>query len=513
MVEGRTLWELMERRVDATPDDLMAVDEDMRTLTFAELWSEAELAAAGLHASGVRAGDVVTWCLPNWIETFVLAAALARLGVVQHPVVPGVGEHELERLAARSGAELLVVPSALEGRDVEEEATAIARRLGGARVLVTDRALPQGDPTTLPPLDDVDPVEPRPGWDPVRWLFHTSGSTGDPKVVRHTDASLLAAAKGLARQLGLIPQDRHALQRPAARVEGIVWLLASLQSGCATIVTGSLDLTAACEVLAREGVTLAGSSPRDHRAYVDHQRRELHPLFPDVRAFTGGGSPLPDGLADDVRALFDVPVLSSYGLTEAPFLTVPSPSDPFPDGTTSGPPVHGVEVRLVQLDGTIATGGAEGEIRIRAPQLMSGYADAALDEGTFDDDGFFRTGDLGRVDEHGRLTVTGRVDDIILRPTGAVSAGELEQLLLLDDRVAGAAVIGLPDADVGEQLCAVVQPRAATEALTAEDVLGHLRARGLSSDDLPQRVEIVEVLPRTPTGAVLKQALRDEFKG
>ncbi len=513
MVEGRTLWELMERRVDATPDDLMAVDEDMRTLTFAELWSEAELAAAGLRAAGVSEDDVVTWCLPNWIETFVLVAALARLGVVQNPVVPGVGEAELERLAARSRSTLLVVPATLDGRDVEDDVTAIARRLGGVRVLVTDRALPQGDPTTLPPLEEVDPVEPRPGWDPVRWLFHTAGGTGEPKLVRHTDASLLAAARGLIQRFGLIPQDRHALLRPAAHVDGVVWLLASLGSGCANILTGSLDTDGVCEVLAREGVTLAGSTPADHRAFVDRQRRDLQPLFPDVRAFTGGGHVPPEGLVDEVRSLFDVPVLSSYGLTEAPVVAAASPSDPDLGGVTVGTPVHGVEVRLVQPDGTIATGGEEGEIRVRAPQLMAGYEDPSLDQDAFDDDGFLRTGDLGRFDEHGRLVVTGHVQDIILRPAGAVSAVELERLLHQHDRVEDAAVIGLPDPDRGEQVCAVVQPRRGAGTLTAEEVLGHLRERGLSTDDLPERVEIVDVLPRTRTGAVLKQVLRDELKG
>src|SRR5688572_616438 len=98
MLFGRTLWDLLERRVDETPDALMVVDEDMRTLTFAEFWSEAELAAAGLHAEGLRAGDVVSWQLPNWIETVVLMAALARLGVVQNPIDLALGEQDVAKI-------------------------------------------------------------------------------------------------------------------------------------------------------------------------------------------------------------------------------------------------------------------------------------------------------------------------------------------------------------------------------------------------------------------------------
>ena len=194
-------------------------------------------------------------------------------------------------------------------------------------------------------------------------------------------------------------------------------------------------------------------------------------------------------------------------------LTVASPSDPADERDGGATPTPGVEVRLVQLDGTIAMGGEEGEIRIRAPQLMSGYLDGGGTDDAFDDDGFFRTGDLGRFDPHGALVVTGRVDDLILRPAGAVSARQLEQLLHLHEGIADAAVIGLPDPDEGERVCAVVQPRDAADPITADEVLGHLRERGLSSDDLPERVEIVDLLPRAATGAVLKQVLRDEFKG
>ena len=139
MQYARTLWELLERRVDATPDALMAVDEDMRTLTFAEFWSEAELAAAGLTAAGVRAGDVVTWQLPTWMEALVLTAALSRLDVIQNPVLPTYRERELDLITAQAGTSLLVTPSEWRGFDHEALATGVARRQGGMRVLVAAR--------------------------------------------------------------------------------------------------------------------------------------------------------------------------------------------------------------------------------------------------------------------------------------------------------------------------------------------------------------------------------------
>lgn len=509
MEYARTLWELLERRVDATPDALMAVDEDMRTLTFAEFWSEAELAAAGLGAAGLQPGDVVTWQLPTWMESLVLVAALSRLEVVQNPVLPTYRARELDVITAQAGTTLLVTPSRWRGFDHEALATEVARRHGAMRVLVADRALPQGDPTLLSPLPDATAPEDQ----EVRWLFATSGTTSEPKVAQHTDATLLAAARGMSERLELIPHDRNALVFPVTHIGGIVWMLASLQSGCSNILTESFDAERTIEVLGREGVTLAGSGTYFHQTYLEHQRGRLEPIFPDVRAFPGGGAPKPPTLAAELRSAFDAPVLSGYGSTEAPILTMAGLGDSDTElAFSEGKPTRGVELRFVTLSGQLATPGEEGEIRVRAPQMMRGYLDPTLDAESFDDDGFFRTGDLGRLDELGNLVVTGRTKDIIVRKGENVSAKEVEDLLHEHEKVADVAVIGLPDADSGERVCAVVQ-LAGDDGVTFDELIIHLRDRGLMTQKLPEQLEIVDVLPRNPSGKVLKHVLRDEFKG
>jgi cyclohexanecarboxylate-CoA ligase len=511
MVLGRTLWELLERRVDDTPDALMVVDEDMRTLTFAEFWTEAEIAAAGLHAAGLHRGDVVSWQLPNWIETVVLVAALARLGVVQNPLAPQLADAEVERLTTRAGSSLLVVPPHWGDRDSEGAATSIARRDGHMRVLLVDRALPQGDPTVLPEL---------PGWAeaaeadeaPVSWLLHTAGTTGAPKLVQHTDATLAAAATGLCKRLELIEADRHALAAPLGGVTGLVWLFAALQSGCANILTASLDPAETCEVLAREGVTLAGSFPEHHADYVREQRGSLHPLFPDVRAFPVSGQAEPGELVEDVRSSFDVPVLASYGTTEFPFAVSASLNEHERGPAGEGTPVNGVEVRLVDQHGAVSD---EGEVRLRGPQSMRGYDDGAMTTEAFDEDGFFRTGDLGRIDEHGVLRILGRNPELIQRGSTTVSVADLEQILHLHEKVADVAVIGVPDPDPdeGERVCAVVQVEGGHDDLTIDEVIIHLRDSGIGAEGLPEQLQIVEMLPRDPSGTLLRQLLRDELKG
>jgi non-ribosomal peptide synthetase component E (peptide arylation enzyme) len=174
MLQGQTLWELLEERVAATPDALMAVDEDERRITFAEYREESERAAAGLAAEGVQEGDVVSWQLPTWIESLVLVGALSRLGAIQNPLLPIYREREVGFTVNQADATMLIVPSVWKDFDFGAMANGIASAKGDTKVLIADKELPEGDPATLAPL-------PAPGSEPgIRWLFYTSGTTADP---------------------------------------------------------------------------------------------------------------------------------------------------------------------------------------------------------------------------------------------------------------------------------------------------------------------------------------------
>jgi acyl-CoA synthetase (AMP-forming)/AMP-acid ligase II len=510
MLQGRSLWELLEKRVDATPDALMAVDEDMRTITFAEYWSEAERAAAGLLAQGIGAGDVVSWQLPTWIESLVLVGALSRIDAVQNPMLPIYREREVTFITDQADTRLLVVPSHWRGFDYEAMATSIAESKGDIRVLVSDRALPQGDPATLPPLPDLLDA----GEQPVRWLFYTSGTTADPKGAQHTDDSIAAVAKGMAERFGVISRDRNALVFPFTHFGGITWLFLSLQIGCSNILVEAFDAEQSPEVLAREGVTLAGAGVPFFQAYLAYQRKHPTPTFPNVRGFPAGGATMPPALVREMREMFDAPVLSAYGLTEAPILSLSDLSDTEDElAFTEGKPMPGVELRFVTLEGRVVEAGEEGEIRVKAPQVMRGYLDSSLDRDAFDDDGWFCTGDLGRLDERGNLVITGRVKDIIIRKGENVSAREVEDLLYAHPAVADVAVIGLPDPDTGERVCAVIQTSAGEAPITFEAMVEHLRAQGLMNQKLPEQMELIDVIPRNPAGKVLKHVLQDRYKG
>ena len=506
MISGETLWQLVEARAAATPEALFAVDERDRTLTFAAYRDAALRTAAGLYARGIGPETPVSWMLPTTIEALVLAAALARLGAVQNPILPIYRERETRFVTRQTNARMLCVPPTFRGFDYPALARTLAAERADLDVLMVDDSLPEADPRDLP--------VPKPfAVQPVRWIFYTSGTTADPKGALHTDASLIASFRGFLRTLEVGPEDRHAFVFPITHVGGVGWLIAGLLAGFAHIAVAVFDPKRTMPLLARHGVTLAGAGTVFHQAYLAAQREQPDTrLFPRVRAFPGGGAPKPPQLHYDLkRELGGVGIVSGYGLTECPVIAMNTVRDPDEKlANTEGrlnPPE--AELRVIRADGSTAGPGEDGELCIRGPQLCRGYLDAKLDAAAFDGEGFFRTGDLGRVDADGYVVITGRTKDVIIRKGENISARELEDLLYTHPKVADAAVIGLPDPALGERCCAVVACRGAP--LEFEEMVEFLLAKQLMRQKIPEQLEIVGEVPRNAAGKIQKQLLRDRF--
>ncbi len=507
MLDISTFWDLIEQRARLTPDARMAVDETGRVMTFAQYRDDAEKAAAGLHEMGVGKGDVVSWQLPTWLESFVLCAALSRLEAIQNPILPIYREREVGFIARQAKTKQLIVPSVWRSFAFEEMAHAIAKTTDGLEVLVSDKSLPHGDPKTLPaPPSPMSAEEV-----PVRWLFYTSGTTADPKGAQHTDYTIAATAKGMSERLALTADDRSGVVFPFTHIAGPIWLMSALMTGCQLLIDEAFDPVRTTQFLKDNDVTLAGSGTIFHMAYLKAQREQPDtPLFAKVRAFPGGGAPKPPQLHFDMVKEMHAPIVSGYGLTESPILSMASADDSNEAlANTEGRAMRDVDLRVVTLEGKLAGIGEEGEIRAKAPQLMGGYLETALDKDAFDEDGFFRTGDLGKLDADGNVTITGRLKDIIIRKGENISAKEVEDLLFQHPNVADVAVIGLPDPASGEIACAVVALREG--ALTLLELAQFLKEKGLRNQAIPERLEIVDALPRNPTGKVLKQDLKKRF--
>ena len=515
---GRGFWDLLVARVAATPDALLAIDERGERLTFAEYRDRAEAVAAGLAARGITQGSVVAWQLPTWIEAIVLAGALARAGATQVPLIPSYRAREVSFIVRQTGAQLLVVPSEWRKFDYPAMARAIADEVDGLDVLVLDaqeRILPAGEPSVLaPPF-----ASPSSATDfPVRWVYFTSGTTASPKGTRHTDATLFGSVQGMLSMLEPGPGDRSSMVFPFAHIGGVVWLLTSFVCGSTHLVVESFDPPTTIPMRAANGVTLAGIGTPFNLAYLRAQRELAASspgasLFPRVRAFMSGAAPKPPTLHAEMQSAFGgAGIVSSYGMTEAPILTYCGPhASEEHRATTEGRASPGVDLRVVDADGKVLGSGEPGEIRLKGPQLCLGYLDESLNADAFDENGFIKTGDLGVLDEEGFLTIVGRLKDVIIRNGENISAKEIEDLLFAHPAVKDVAVIGLPDARVGERCCAVVALDESKGAFGFEDMVSFLKGHDLMVQKLPEQLEVLEAIPRNAAGKVLKEQLRTQF--
>ena len=511
MIETATLWQLIEERADATPDGRMAVDVSGREIQFGEYRAACLRTAKGLMKLGVGPGKVVSWMLPTRIESMILVGALARLDAVQNPILPIYRTREVRFIANQCKPTLLITPAEWRGFDYPAMAREIASEVAEMQTLVVDQELPEAEDIELPPPPALVSAEQL----PIRWLFYTSGTTADPKGVQHTDASLWAAAKGMSIALDMRADDRVAFVFPFTHIGGINWLQSGLSYGCTHIIIESFGDPTTMPTLRREGVTLGSAGTVFHEAYLSaHRNSEEKPLFPNMRAFPGGGAPKPPQLHYELtKDMGGVGILSGYGMTEAPILTMSRFDDPTEkmaetEGLIALP---NVDLRVVRDDGQVAGPGEQGEFRCKGPQLFRGYLDATLDESAFDENGYFHTGDLGYLDAEGYCIVTGRLKDDIIRKGENIPAKEVEDLLYQHPKVADVAVIGLPDPKSGERCCAVVESKDATDPIGFKEMQTYLRSMDLMVQKIPEQLELVDAIPRNPTGKILKHELRDRY--
>jgi cyclohexanecarboxylate-CoA ligase len=508
--EPRTLWGLLEQRVAESPGAPMLIDEADRSVTFAEFRDRAERVAAGLHALGIEEGTTVSWQLPTRIETVVVSMALARLGAVQNPILHVYREREVGFALRQLRPRLAIVPGVWRDFDFEAMVRELVADLDDAPViLVTAPALPEGDPATLPPP----PAAPD-GPAPVRWIYYTSGTTSDPKGVLHTDETLLAGGKGLALALDMSGDDVGSMAFPFTHIAGPDYLVMMLADGFPSVLVEAFVPADAVEFCRRHNVTMAGGSTAFYQAFLNEQRKQPDaPVIPSLRALSGGGAPKPPEVYFEVKREMGIPVIHGYGMTEVPMIAMGTPHDTDDQlANTDGKPIVDAEVRIVALDGTPAAPGEDGEVQVRGPMVCRGYTDPALGADAFDAEGFFRTGDLGHLRDDGHLVLTGRVKDIIIRKGENISAQEIESVLYTHPKVGDVAVVGLPDRERGERVCAVVETAPGSEPLTFEEMVELCRGSGLMTQKIPEQLEVVDELPRNKTlNKVLKQKLRDQL--
>jgi cyclohexanecarboxylate-CoA ligase len=502
-----TLVERFRAVAAGSPEAEAIVDGGTR-LSFRDCETLVARLAGALAGLGVGAGDVVSWQLPNWWESVAVHHAVLRCGAIPNPLNPIYRARELRFILAEAAPRVLFVPGRFRRHDYAATALRVRERVPSVETLVTVR----GEASGCVPFEGLLEAAPadaftRAGPEDVALLLYTSGTTGDPKGVQHTHGTLLYEIDSLRAVHELTPDDRYLGGSPMAHIAGLVYgALMPFALGTSTALLERWDAGHALELIEAEKVTFGTGAPVFLQTLADHPSVGGRDLASFRLFSTGGASIRPEMVRAAARRLGCV-VKRAYGSTEAPTLTATTVQDPDEALlSTDGRPIGAAELRIVARDGRDAGPEEEGEIWGRAPEMFVGYRNSALDAEAFAEDGWFRTGDLGTLDERGYLRVTGRLADIIIRGGENISAVEVEDLLLEHPAVAEAAVIGIPDPVMGERVCAVVCLRAGAR-LSFGEMVEHFESRELASQKIPQRLEFLTRLPRTASGKVRKTQL------
>lgn len=486
----------------------MLLDAYNRRFTFREVRDWAERVAAGFHEMGIGEGTRVTWQLPTRVETVVASFALSRLGAVQNPIIHIYRDREVGFCIRQTQADFVLAAGEWRGFDYTAMAHRVTHELPHPpRILTTYDSLPHGDPATLPPPPPLATA------DTVRWIYYTSGTTSDPKGVQHSDATLIAGGVGLALALDMSPADVGSIAFPYAHIGGPDYIITMLTCGFPAVLLEAFVASDAIEIYKRHGVTMAGGGPAFYTMILGEQRKTPgQKVIPSLRLLSGGGAPMAPEVFFEVQREIGIPVSHGYGMTECPMISQGSPHDTDEQlSSTEGHTVHECTVAIVTADGREAEVGEIGEVRVSGPMLFKGYTDPSLNASAFDAAGRFRTGDLGYLRADGHVRLTGRSKDVIIRKGENISAQEIEEVLYAHPKVANVAIIGLPDPERGERVCAVVESVEAHNPIAFEEMQQWCRDQGLMTQKIPEQLEHRTALPRNATLKVLKYQLRDEL--
>ena len=483
-------------------------------LSWRQLGEAAGRIAAGLAARGVGKGDFVSFQLPNCWQLVAVHLACVRLGAVSNPLMPIFRMREMGFIVKHAESKVLIVPGSFRGFDHAALARELKAQLPNLRHVIVidgegedsfdaafgtieaggDGGISSG--TALGPND-------------VMQMLFTSGTTGESKGVLHTSNTLLSLVLQFVKRMQLSEREVFFMPSPLAHQAGFAYgLTMAAVLGAPIVLLDIWNAARAVELMEAHQATLTfAATPflADLANFPGVEQRKLDAF----RLFVTSGAPIPPVLVDLAQKQLHATVIASWGMTECCSATTTLLSG-HKVLESDGCAVPGAEVRIVEADGSEAPRGEAGALKYRGASLFVGYLKRphlyAVDE-----DGWFNTGDIARMDEEGYIRICGREKDIIIRGGENIPVVEVESAIYKLPQVSEVAIVAMPDPRMQERACAFVTLRPGQD-LSFEQLKAHLASEGVSKPFWPERLEIIDHMPWTPTGKIQKFVLRDIAK-
>ncbi|MEC7762146.1 MAG: AMP-binding protein [Pseudomonadota bacterium] len=518
--QDRTLDDLLDAAVKQNPDKPALVsyvaasgyDAPVSTLSYSELSEAVSKAAGAFRQMGIGKGDVVAVMLPNWSEFVIATYALSRLGAIPNPLMHIFRERELRFMLGFAEAKGIIIPKTFRGHDFEAMLDGLQPELphlaniivvGGEGPRSFDQAVMNSGAAPIEAADG-DPVDPG----EMAVLMYTSGTTGEPKGVMHCFNTLIACCKSLGDRFGLDADDVHMGSTPFGHMTGYAAVMVqALYYGSTIVMMDVWDGAAAVEIMKRHGVThMAGATPflADICRVVGDGAEA-----PKLDTFLCGGAQIPPIVVENARKLLNLDVSSLWGMTEALAGTLTEPERAAEkSASTDGRPVDGVDMLIADEKLNPMPTGETGRLYFRGSQIFLGYYKKPGLDGR-SAEGWFDTGDLAYMDDEGYIRIDGRSKDIIIRGGENIPVVEVESILYRHPRVSDVAIVGYPDARMGERACAFVVVSDGDD-FTMSDLTAWMQENDAAKQYWPEAVEVIEAMPRTASGKIQKFLLKKE---
>ncbi len=519
---GLTFGDILDRAADIHPEKEAFVDRKTR-LTYGEARENTNKLAIGLMDLGIQPLDRVLVQLPNWHEFVFAYFALQKIGAIPVLLIDRYRQFEINHLTSLAGATSWIVASRYRKTDYVPIINDVLKERPGLKNVITVRGA--GDQKPFSSLERLiaeaeltkdnlarlaarrpDPMQ-------VAHMGPTGGTTGAPKIVPRTHNSLTNGIEYCSQSWEQSNQDINLLAGPIGHdLTFSKCLIGSIITMGKIIFLDPTDDKEICDTIEREKITSIVWVPTLGQRLLQYGDLDKHDLSSLKKMHSAGGASHPD-LVKDVTEKLHMKFYNGYGATEGMTTITRTTDDLETICTTVGRPTCPYDTyKVIDKDGNELPPNTQGELVLKGPGVFTGYYNNPEEnKEAFTKDGFFRTGDVAKIDEKGYITLTGRIKEMINRGGESISATEIEKLINHHPDVAAVAVIPMPDPIMGERACAYIEPKAGAQ-LSFEEIISFLRGQKASVLQLPERIEFIDAMPYTGAQKLDKRFMRENIE-